>query len=377
MSRQKLSEFAAKKILIDNYQGFQIRLESLDDDIAKLDESKQYVVKVDQGVKQRGKKGLLELNVAKTAVRDVVMRLQEQGFRQFLAEPMQTHDAADERYLSFEISRDGINISYSPHGGIDIEENANSVVKYTQPSDVPLPDGFCQQIVKLMKQNYISFIEINPLVVDHDQCYILDAAVLVDSAGQTYADWQESDIVEMRLDNSHELAVKALNDTSTAALSFRLLNPNGAIWLLLSGGGASITIADEAANEHKADLLGNYGEYSGSPTSEETYLYTREVIAQALESKSTSKALVIAGGVANFTDVKKTFSGIIRALKEFEPELIAQSVKVFVRRGGPNEVEGLALMKSYLETAGLFGSVHGTETILTDVIHEALEYVDE
>jgi len=75
----------------------------------------------------------------------------------------------------------------------------------------------------------------------------------------------------------------------------------------LSGGGASITIADEAMNQGKSSLVGNYGEYSGGPSTEETYLYTLDVLRQVLTSKAPKKAIIIAGGVANFTDVKKTF----------------------------------------------------------------------
>src|SRR5690606_3567424 len=147
-------------------------------------------------------------------------------------------------------------------------------------------------------------------------------------------------------------------------------------WLLLSGGGASITIADEAANRGKADLIGNYGEYSGGPTREETQIYTEAVLRQVIDSKAPKKAIVIAGGVANFTDEKKTFAGIIDALKDHIEELKVAGIKVYVRRGGPNEKEGLALMKNFLETQGIYGSVHGSDAVLTVVIDEALEAVD-
>ena len=46
-----------------------------------------------------------------------------------------------------------------------------------------------------------------------------------------------------------------------------------------------------------------------------------------------------------------------------------------MRRGGPNETEGLALMREFLEKNDLLGSVHGSDIVLSDVIHEALEYV--
>jgi len=100
------------------------------------------------------------------------------------------------------------------------------------------------------------------------------------------------------------------------------------------------------------------------------------VLSQMLQSTAPKKALVIAGGVANFTDVKKTFSGIIQALFEVKDDLVKNRVRVFVRRGGPNEKEGLALIKQFLSQNELLGSIHGSEAILTTVVDEALEYID-
>ncbi len=51
------------------------------------------------------------------------------------------------------------------------------------------------------------------------------------------------------------------------------------------------------------------------------------------------------GGIANFTDVAKTFTGIIRALKEYKEPLKKHKVKIYVRRGGPNYEEGLNKMR--------------------------------
>jgi len=235
---------------------------------------------------------------------------------------------------------------------------------------------FIEGIKAVMDHEHMSFVEINPLLIRDGACILLDAAVLVDSAGESYASWTKDDVVEAHTMTEVESAVAELNDNSTAALSFRVLNPNGALWLLLSGGGASITIADEAHNAGRADTIGNYGEYSGGPTTEETYLYAKQVLKQAFLSSAPKKALIIAGGVANFTDVKKTFTGIIQALKESLDECHEQQFKVFVRRGGPNEAEGLALMQKFLNDNDLLGSVHGSDAVLTDVIHEALEYID-
>ncbi len=375
MARVKLSEFRAKSLLVKNYSGVALRLENLGDDIAKLHDETSYVIKVDQGIKKRGKQGLIRLNVAKPAATQAVKELAEKGFNRFIAEPMLPHDDNEERYVSFERVRTGIAISYSEKGGVDIEESPESVKTYTT-DNVPLPKDFVSSVVASMNKEHFSFVEINPLIVRGEECILLDAAVLADSAGEYQASWTDEDVVEASAPTESEAAVAELNANSPAAFTFRVLNPDGGLWLLLSGGGASITIADEAMNQGKANLVGDYGENSGNPSTEEAYLYTNAVLNQLFASKAPIKALVVAGGVANFTDVKKTFAGVVRALDEHKTELQQHGVKVYVRRGGPNETEGLAMMKQFLEATNLFGSVHGSDMVLTDVINEALEYID-
>lgn len=375
MSRIKLSEFAAKSLLVDDYAGASLRIDSLESDVDKLADDESYIVKVDQGIKKRGKQGLIVLNVSKENISEAVRSLADKGFSRFVAEPMFPHEESEERYVSFERTRGGISVHYSERGGVNVEDNPESVKAYA-PEDVPLPKAFVERVLRVMDEQHLSFIEINPLVVRGDNYWLLDAAVLADSAGEYVAKWTEDDVVDPHVPSDSEAAVAEMNQNSPAAFSFRVLNPDGALWLILSGGGASITIADEAMNRGKADLIGNYGEYSGGPTTEESYLYTKHVIEQLLLSKSPKKAIVIAGGVANFTDVKKTFKGVIQALDEYSDALKTQGVKVYVRRGGPNEAEGLAMMKNFLEGSGLFGSVHGSDILLTEVITEALEYAD-
>lgn len=375
MARVKLSEFRAKSLLVPGYGGIGINLKTLRDDLAKLDGSTDYIVKIDQGIKKRGKQGLIRLNVGKQAAKKAIEELAKKGFNRFIAEPMFKHDESEERYVSFERTRGGMLIHFSEHGGVNVEDDPESVRAYGE-KDVPLPRDFVRHITEIMDSEHLAFVEINPLVVRGEDCILLDAAVLADSAGEYQASWTDDDVVEVSEPTGAEAAIAEMNDNSPAAFSFRVLNPDGAIWLLLSGGGASITIADEAANRGKANMIGNYGEYSGGPTQEETYLYTAEVLKQAFASPAPRKAIVIAGGVANFTDVKKTFGGVIQALKERLGDLQKHGVKVFVRRGGPNETEGLAMMRRFLGDNNLLGSVHGSDIVLTDVINEALEYVD-
>ena len=84
------------------------------------------------------------------------------------------------------------------------------------------------------------------------------------------------------------------------------------------------------------------------------------------------KVLIIGGGIANFTNVAATFKGIIRALKAYKAPLINHSVRIFVRRGGPNYQEGLKAMRLLGESLGVPIKVYGPETHITDIVPHAL-----
>lgn len=377
MARVKLTEFRAKTLLVDDYDGVQIKLSTIDSDISDLSTKEQYVIKVDQGVKKRGKQGLIRFNVTKNQAKEAVQELAAKGFDTFLAEPMVDHEHNEEAYLSLERTRDGIRILHSTEGGVDIEDHPDSIIQYTSIKDVPVPQQFLTHVISVMDSEHLSFLEINPLVIKGGKAVLLDAAVLADSAGMSRSlHWDERDIVVAKEMTWSERVVADLNDGSPASFSFRVLNPDGAIWLLLSGGGASITIADEAANQDKVSLIGNYGEYSGGPTREETCLYANAVLEQMLASNAPKRVIVLAGGVANFTDVKRTFAGVRDALSAHIDALRNAEVRVFVRRGGPNESEGLRMIEEFLKENEIYGSVHGSDKVLTTVIDEAMECVD-
>jgi ATP-citrate lyase beta-subunit len=381
MARVKLSEYRAKKILLgDGYRGVQLRSGE------KMSiPAGEWVAKVDQGVKKRMKQGLVLVGKPAADIRKAIAQWEKKGFSQFLLEPLLPHEAAEEQYLSLERVRDGIRILHAKDGGIDIESHPEKVYTavHTSPKDsatvaraTALPKRFIEALIRAFDGNHFAFLEINPLVVRKDGVFLLDAAVLVDSAAGFFVrSWGEDDIVRARSKHPAETRVEELAATTAASLRLSVIDPDGALFFLLSGGGGSIVIADEAQLDGAGDLIANYGEYSGGPTREETYLYAREVIDLMLASKAAKKALVIAGGVANFTDVRSTFLGIIDALTERAAEMRKAQIKVFVRRGGPNEAAGLALMKDFLVKQGLYGSVHGSDAVITTAVSEAIRAI--
>ncbi|OHB19773.1 MAG: hypothetical protein A2854_03945 [Parcubacteria group bacterium RIFCSPHIGHO2_01_FULL_56_18] len=382
MSRVKISEYRAKKIIMgDAYQGVSLRADAK----TKLPAKGTWVAKVDQGVKKRMKQGLVAVGATSAEAKAAMTKWEKKGFSQFILEPLFPHEASEEQYFSLERVRDGIRMLHAQGGGIDIEAHPDAVKTYLIRShdDLPniaresgLPDQFLKHLIEIFDTHFFAFLEINPLIIRGEEATLLDAAALVDSAGAFFTNaWNHDDIVQVKLaQHPAERNIEELAATTPASLKLNVLNENGSLFFLLSGGGGSIVVADEAQLEGVGEEIGNYGEYSGGPTREETYLYSRVVLELLLASKAKKKALVIAGGVANFTDVKKTFAGIIDALTESADALRNSHVKVFVRRGGPNESVGLKLMEEFLKKEGLFGSLYGSNTVITKAVDDAISF---
>ncbi|HEV3244769.1 MAG TPA: ATP citrate lyase citrate-binding domain-containing protein [Candidatus Paceibacterota bacterium] len=392
MARVKISEYRAKKILLgDAYKGVSVRAGQPYS--AKASKG-TLVVKVDQGIKKRFKQGLVAVGVSPAQATRKFSEWKKKGFSQFLLEPLVLHRPEEEQYLSLERVREGIRILHAGEGGIDIEAHPEKVKTYIVGSDpdivkvaraTKIPQEFLRQLLEAFHKNFFAFLEINPFVIQKGQAHLLDAACLVDSAGEFFVDsWSERDIVKSKTKHPAETRVEDLQKTTPASLKLSVVNPNGSLFFLLSGGGGSIVIADEAELEGAGKLIGNYGEYSGGPSREETYLYAKEIIQLMLRARPKSarggpasgrKALVIAGGVANFTDIQKTFAGIIDALSEFAPKIREQRIKVFVRRGGPNERAGLELMRDFLKREKMFGSISGSDSVITGAIADAIKAI--
>lgn len=392
MPRKKLTEYKAKSIVFEalglSYTGINLNEDNYNDVIKTLDKGVGYVVKVDQGVKKRFKQGLIGVNVSKEEIAGYIKKFIEKGFSNFLIEKFEEHKSDEEKYFSIDLTREGTKVLYSLKGGVDIESNPESIksVNYSDSSaksianDLGINEDFIKNLLNVFKDEFFSFLEINPLLIIKDNPLLLDLAVEVDSSAEYFVKgWSGDDLISENLNNKktkEELNIEELAANSTASFRLNVLNSDGSVFMLLSGGGASISVADEAYQRGFAKELGNYGEYSGNPNEEETYIYAKNVLSLLLKSKAKKKALVIAGGIANFTDVYKTFKGIITALDEVKNEMIKQKIKVFVRRGGPNEVKGLSAMRDFLSKNNLLGKVEGSDYVLTDIIDDTLNFLN-
>ena len=385
MPRHKLSEFRAKTIvnnlLNQKYQGWSIV--SGVTTVKTYGKTTRFVVKVDQAVKQRFKKGLVFLNVAKSEVPEKVKDLQNLGYDSILVEPYVEHNGERERYLSFRREREGVIFSYSNMGGVDIEAHSDSI--QSNVFDEIVLESITQEtglsikqltgLRELFDRLHLTLLEINPYFVNGSNVSVLDVAMEVDSSAELLAkEWSVSDIrTPATTRTEEEENVRRLKAESSASFNLEVINPDGSIFLLLSGGGASVVIADEIFTLGYGKELANYGEYSGNPTEDETYRYASQVISLLLKSNAPKKVVLVGGAVANFTDISATFKGIISVLREYGADLSRQNVKFYVRRGGPKQEIGLKNIKKELKELNLIGGVYTPDTSIPTAVRSMLE----
>ncbi|MBA3723411.1 MAG: hypothetical protein H0W89_00760 [Candidatus Levybacteria bacterium] len=397
MARKKISEYRAKQILTKAlelpYEGVCVDADHLLQH-ESIDSNKLYVVKVDEGVKKRMKQGLVLLKQTAKEIPQAIVSLQQKGYTHFIIEQFIPHEKTEEKYLSLSLTREGIVVLYSDKGGIDVEEKQETIKKIVISNDKEKSRSdlssiawfrddkrkeIAAKLIEIFNKYHFTLLEINPLVITKDSIYFLDIAAEVDNAAEFFVDaaWKDEDYRESdrRTKTEEEEAIEKLSQKSQASFKLEVLNADGSVFMLLSGGGASIVLADEVYNVGHGKELANYGEYSGNPNAEEVYLYTKNLISLLLKSKAQKKVLIIAGGVANFTDVRLTFAGIIKALDAEKDALRDQNIKVFVRRGGPHQKEGLANMQNFLQKEALLGNVSGPEMPLQEIVTLALKTI--
>jgi len=365
------------------------------------------VVKPDQLFGKRGKHGLILLNAtyadAKKWIKERMNKETKVGkvsgtLTHFLIEPFTPHK--NEYYIAIKGNREGDTIYFSNHGGVDIESVWDTVSEIhidideniekrdfqkLLPKDTPLEykkiiSDFIKGLYTFYDNLGYTYLEINPFAIENNEIIPLDLVARIDDTSEFEHTLQwgplEFPAPFGRNLSQEELFVKELDAKTGASLKLTVLNPKGRVWTMVAGGGASVIYADTIVDLGFRDELANYGEYSGDPSTEFTYHYAKtilELMTKEKIPKGKPKILIIGGGIANFTDVAKTFTGITMALREFKKKIIDSNIKIFVRRGGPNYQEGLKIMKNLGKELEIPLEVYGPETHMTRVVPMALE----
>ncbi len=322
----------------------------------------------------------------------------------FIVEPFTPHTQEEEYYISATCVGDSDMLYMSAEGGMEVEEGWDEKVtevafsitdteeeiaeriKANVPADVAEADKdafaeFAIGFFKAYRELNFAYLEINPFVMQGHKIELLDmVAKLDDTAGfMMVEEWGDIEFPTgfgMEEKSPEVLAIEEADAKTGASLKLTILKPEARIWTMVAGGGASVVYADTIADLAGINDLANYGEYSGGPTTGETKFYAETILDLMTREKDPSgrgKVLIIGGAIANFTDVAKTFTGIIQAFENYADKMKEVGVSVFVRRGGPNYEKGLKDIKEAADRLGIYIEVYGPETHMTDIIRMALE----
>ena len=365
------------------------------------------VVKPDQLIKRRGKSKLLLLDAdwkdAEKWIKERICKPITVGtvtgvLDHFIVEPFIPHEQVDEYYLAILSQREGDEILFHHEGGINVGDVDAKAVRmkipigsYPTVTDIekqmlgnvpkerrPLIAGFIEGMFKFYADLNFTYLEVNPFVVSGNKIYPLDLAAKLDDTAE-FVSGKKWGGIEFpspfgRMLSKEEAYIADLDSKTGASLKLTVLNSEGRVWTMVAGGGASVIYADTITDLGYMSEMANYGEYSGDPNEEFTYLYAKTILDLMTRKKNPKgKILLIGGGIANFTDVANTFKGIVRALKEYKERLQQYKVRIYVRRGGPNYKEGLRIMRELGEQLGVPIEVYGPETHMTKIVSMALK----
>ncbi|MDZ4855610.1 MAG: ATP citrate lyase citrate-binding domain-containing protein [Nitrospirota bacterium] len=368
------------------------------DELTKLGQVNEWlkksklVVKAHEALGSRFKLGLVKVDLdfkgAEAAAKEMLGRqVGSITVSQVIVSEMIPHK--DEYYCAVKSTREGTDILVANCGGIEVESNWDRVKRLAvevgqQPSEEALERlakdaGFHGPLLKKMAEfagkmftcfdsEDAQYLEVNPVVVrEHEHDLIaLDAVTLLDGDAKfRHPDWNFAFAAEFgRAYSKHEMEVMAVDSKIKGSVKFIEI-PGGDTAMLPAGGGASVYYSDAVVA--RGGKLANYAEYSGDPPD-----WAVEVLTDKVCSLPGIKNIIVGGAIANFTDVKKTFGGIINGFRKAKAEGKLKDVKIWVRRGGPREKEGLDAMRA-LKDEGFDINVFDRNTPLTDIVDKALQ----
>ncbi|MBI2327860.1 hypothetical protein HYU92_06085 [Candidatus Curtissbacteria bacterium] len=139
------------------------------------------------------------------------------------------------------------------------------------------------------------------------------------------------------------------------------------IAILASGGGASLLVMDAVVAAGGAPA--NYTEYSGNPPAEKVEKLTKITLSRAGLS-----GCLVAGAVANFTDIYETLSGFARGLVQIKPK---PQYPIVIRRGGPRQAEAYEMLEKVAKKEGFDIHLFGPETPISVACEKMVELSEQ
>ena len=367
------------------------------DELAKLGQANDWmkhsklVVKAHEALGSRFKLGLvkvgLDVNAAIAATKEMIGRqVGSITVSQVIVSEMIPHK--EEYYCAVKSTREGSEILVANCGGIEVESNWDRVKRLCldvgqQPAPEALEKlakdaGFSGPLLKKMADfagkmftcfdnEDAQYLEVNPVVIRESdgELVALDAVTLLDGDAKfRHPDWNFQFAAEFgRAYSKDEMEVMTVDSKIKGSVKFIEI-PGGDTAMLPAGGGASVYYSDAVVA--RGGKLAHYAEYSGDPPD-----WAVEVLTEKVCSLPGIRNIIVGGAIANFTDVKKTFGGIINGFRKAKADGKLKNVRIWVRRGGPREKEGLDAMRA-LKDEGFDINVFDRNTPLTDIVDKAL-----
>jgi len=209
-------------------------------------------------------------------------------------------------------------------------------------------------------------VEVNPIAKEGDSYFALDAKVILDDSGLLRH--KDLDVLPKGAINAvatpreiEARRIDAQDYRGSAGSTF--IEFDGDIAILASGGGASLMIMDAVVAN--GGQVANYTEYSGNPPAEKV-----EKLTEIVLSREGLNGCLVAGAVANFTDIYETLSGFAKGLKKVKPKVL---YPIVVRRGGPRQKEAYEMLSKLARDEGFDINLFGPETPISVACKEIVE----
>ena len=259
-------------------------------------------------------------------------------------------------------------------GGVDAEDLPKIItpLNFNDAGDAPLGDFLSdlssdvvdklKEIIKKLVDCFQRFdcrmIEINPLVLTpHQELIAVDAVAVLDDDAQYRREILFSERTNNRKATAREIAAREIDrDNYRGVAGKTFIELGGDIAILTSGGGATMTLMD--AFVESSGKPANFTEYSGNPPAEKVEKLTRVVL-----DKEGLSGLLVAGVIANFTDIAETLRGVLEVLVEKKPKY-----PIVIRRAGPNDHLAKEMLMKARQEHGLDIHYYGEEIPLTKAV---------
>ena len=86
-----------------------------------------------------------------------------------------------------------------------------------------------------------------------------------------------------------------------------------------------------------------------------------------LENSADKQYLCLVGGIANFTNIAALCKPFAELIQEYAPQIKAKQITLLARRGGLDDMKGLAMIQDVCDSCGISCIIHDANHYLTDI----------